>query len=64
MHLEWIEHGVEIAPGDTPQRRGYGRELIEQALPYSLGADVTYELGPEGVRCVIDLPLDKGKKPG
>ena len=36
---------------------GYGRELIERALPYQLNAQTTYELGEEGVRCTILLPI-------
>jgi two-component system CheB/CheR fusion protein len=38
-------------------RRGYGRELIENALSYALQARTTYELGRDGVRCRIELPL-------
>lgn len=49
--------GEEATDGTPPRRRGYGRELIEQALPYQLGAETTYELTPEGVRCTITLPL-------
>jgi hypothetical protein len=38
---------------------GYGRELIERALPYALGAETDYELGESGVRCTIHLPLSR-----
>ena len=41
------------------QPGGYGRELIERALPYALGAKTTYEMAADGVRFTIDLPLDK-----
>ena len=43
--------------GQGAGRRGYGRELIEQALPYQLNARVVYQLTPQGVRCTITLPL-------
>ena len=45
--------------GETaaPRRRGYGRELIERALPYQLKAETRYELTPKGVRCTITLPV-------
>jgi two-component sensor histidine kinase len=43
--------------GSTPQAKGYGRELIERALPYQLMAQTSYELGADGVRCTIDVPL-------
>lgn len=39
------------------ERRGYGRELIERALPYALGAQTTFGLAPGGVHCAIILPL-------
>jgi len=38
-------------------RRGYGRELIERALPYQLNAETSYELTAEGVRCTIIVPV-------
>ena len=38
---------------------GYGRELIERALPYQLGAETTYELGADGVRCTIEMPISR-----
>jgi two-component sensor histidine kinase len=40
-------------------RRGYGRELIERALPYQLKAETEYDLGPDGVRCSITLPISE-----
>ena len=52
--------GPEGGLGDgvaRPARRGYGRELIERALPYQLKAQTSYELTPEGVRCTITLPI-------
>jgi len=62
LQLEWVESGT-AAPIDThPERRGYGRELIERALPYALGAKTDYELRAEGVRCRIDLPLEKRER--
>jgi PAS domain S-box-containing protein len=55
--LTWSERGVAIPPG-ARERRGYGRELIENALSYALGAKTEFEIGDEGVRCRIDLPLN------
>jgi len=42
---------------DGAERRGYGRELIERALPYQLQAETTYALTSDGVRCTITLPV-------
>ncbi|MDX3911230.1 MAG: PAS domain-containing protein [Sphingobium sp.] len=58
LHVEWLETGVAMPEAITPPRGGgYGRELIEQALPYQLGAKTSYELGADGVRCTIALPV-------
>jgi two-component system CheB/CheR fusion protein len=53
--LHWRESGVPIT--EQPKRRGYGRELIEQALAYSLNARTELNFGPDGVVCVIEIPL-------
>ncbi len=63
--LEWIECGVAVKLADgvaTTQGGGYGRELIEKALPYALKARTRYELGAHSLRCTIDLPLDKAAR--
>ena len=55
--LEWIERGIlpSPVPAADPKRSGYGRTLIEEALPYSL-AETTFELGADGLSCRISLP--------
>ncbi|WP_426954154.1 PAS domain S-box protein [Muricoccus radiodurans] len=55
--LEWRESGVEMPQG-PPSRRGYGSELIERALPYQLKAETRREFTPDGVHCIISLPLE------
>ena len=58
LALEWVEEGVDRAPKEeSAARKGYGRELIERALPYALNATTSFELTHDGVRCTIDLPL-------
>ena len=56
--IEWIEEGIS-RPRATygPMRRGYGRELIERAMPYALNAKTRYELGETRLLCAIELPL-------
>lgn len=49
--------------GTKPQGGGYGRELIERGLSYQLGAETTYELGTDGVRCTINVPLSSTAEP-
>ncbi|WP_263991427.1 hypothetical protein [Rhodopseudomonas palustris] len=60
LELVWIEHGRSPEQPDTQgeQTGGYGRRLIERALPYALSATTTFELRDTGVRCTISLPLD------
>ncbi|WP_245441786.1 PAS domain S-box protein [Rhizobium leguminosarum] len=62
--LEWVETGVDNMPSaDAPaQGSGYGRELIERALPYQLKAKTTYEMGAGGIRCTILAPIALGAR--
>jgi two-component sensor histidine kinase len=55
LHIHWHESGVAMPP-ERPARRGQGRDLIEQALPYQLSARTSFTLGPDGVRCSISVP--------
>ncbi len=61
--VDWRESGVPDIPGpDEPARGGgYGRQLIERALPYQLGAKTDYRFELDGVHCVIELPLPSAK---
>jgi hypothetical protein len=57
-HFEWLETGVANIAPDKIARRGYGRELIEVALPYALGAQTRLDFQePDIVRCTIALPV-------
>ncbi|TNC65392.1 CheR family methyltransferase [Rubellimicrobium roseum] len=59
LRVDWREDGVplDLSPAGGPPPGGYGRRLIERALPHQLGAETTYELRPEGVRCTITVPV-------
>jgi PAS domain S-box-containing protein len=61
--VDWRETGVADMPSpDQPARGGgYGRQLIERALPYQLGAKTQYRFEPDGVHCVIEFPLPATK---
>jgi PAS domain S-box-containing protein len=56
--LEWREDGVAGTPDPSAVSTGYGRTLLEEALPYSLGAKTSFELTATHLRCTVDLPLD------
>lgn len=54
VRIEWRETGG--SPGGGLQR-GFGRELIEDGLPFQLDASVDYDFGPEGLICTISAPI-------
>lgn len=55
--LEWQESGVPVLD-PAPARRGFGRRLIEEALPYELNARSELRFSPGGARARIEFPLD------
>jgi PAS domain S-box-containing protein len=57
LRLDWRERGVAIEREIPAPGIGSGRELIERALPYQLGAKTTYVLESDGVHCNIALPV-------
>lgn len=59
LHIDWRESGVSDLPdaASAPQGSGYGRELIERALPYQLGARTTYGFERDGVHCTIEVAV-------
>ncbi|USI74764.1 sensor histidine kinase [Sphingomonas morindae] len=57
LRISWTERGVRIP--DHAGRSGQGRELIEEAVPYQLGARVQFGFAADGLRCVIELPLSR-----
>ena len=64
LKVVWRESGVavQLGPDDTPQRRGFGHELIERALPYQHKAQTTYAITAKGVHCTITLPISTTQK--
>lgn len=58
--LRWVESAVALPP-HAPDKRGFGRQLLEQALPYDLGAETSFGFAPDGVRCEIRLSPDQGR---
>jgi len=53
--VEWAESGVAMP--ERIERKGYGSELIERALPYQLGARTSLEFHSDGIRCTLVVPL-------
>lgn len=53
--VEWCESG---GPQVAQERhRGFGTELIEKIVAHELKQDVELEFRPQGVRCVIRVPV-------
>ncbi len=63
LRLEWLEEGIQtLEKARSPGSAGYGRELIERALPYTMGAETNYEIQENFVRCTIELPRERFKE--
>jgi PAS domain S-box-containing protein len=56
LHVQWIEDGPAAVPAAPASPAGFGRYLLERALPY-LGAATHFALGADGARCDIEVPL-------
>lgn len=54
IRLHWTETGVALPPQRS--KRGYGSQLIEEALPYQLGTRTLLEFREDGVRCELVVP--------
>nr|WP_246482458.1 HWE histidine kinase domain-containing protein [Methylopila capsulata] len=55
IDLVWRESGGPIVA--PPQRRGFGRRLIERGATQELGGSVTLSFAPSGVTCAFRIPL-------
>lgn len=56
LDFKWTERGVPAIPV-RPACRGFGMDLIMDALPYRLGAETHIEFLGGGVHCSISLPI-------
>ena len=57
IELSWRETGG-TAPPPCDRQKGFGTEMIERTLPYELSASTSLTFGPDGLECLIDLPLN------
>jgi hypothetical protein len=65
LAIAWNERGLDPSREiRSPAASGYGRELIERALPYTLGATTKFELQGDEVHCHIQLPLERAAAAG
>jgi PAS domain S-box-containing protein len=55
LNIQWTERGgPRVTP---PSRSGFGRVLLERALASDLQGEVTLDFAPQGLTCLIALPL-------
>jgi PAS domain S-box-containing protein len=59
--ISWREIGG--APVVSPSRFGFGTNLIRELIPHELGGSVELAFGPQGVNCVIEVPMESGPPP-
>jgi two-component system, chemotaxis family, CheB/CheR fusion protein len=57
LAIRWSEHGGP--PVRPPQRRGFGRLLVERVLVSDLHGRVDMDFAPAGFGCAIALPFDE-----
>jgi PAS domain S-box-containing protein len=56
LSIDWKESGMTGRPIEQ-KRKGFGTLLLQQALQYDLGAQVTPRFEPHGFQCEIAFPL-------
>jgi len=56
LHIEWRErNGPSV---EAPARPGFGSRFIQGSVTAELRGTVRMDFDPDGLRCVIDIPLD------
>lgn len=61
LRLEWRETGLRNVAVDN-EKRGYGRYLVERAMPLAFAGSTEYTLNSEDLSCVLTLPLSRVMK--
>jgi PAS domain S-box-containing protein len=59
LRIRWREFGGPAV--QTPERRGFGRLLLERALRADLDAEVQLDFAAAGLECIITFPLDRSR---
>jgi two-component system CheB/CheR fusion protein len=59
LKVVWQEHGGPAVK--APKSRSFGSQLIETAIPHT---KVLHEFLPEGVRCTLEIPLERADGDG
>ena len=59
LSLDWRESGRRASSPKNSAHRGFGRFLLERALPRQLSGQTRFDLHEDGLHCRIELPLDR-----
>ncbi|GAO40956.1 putative two-component hybrid sensor and regulator [Sphingomonas changbaiensis NBRC 104936] len=59
-NIEWVETGVDLDVHAANGKRGFGRDLIERAVPYDLGAKTSFAFRQDGLWCELRVPVRSG----
>jgi two-component sensor histidine kinase len=62
VRIQWRETGV--AMGRASERRGYGSEILENAIPHMLHGSFERRFDPDGLHCLISFALDRSRDDG
>jgi two-component sensor histidine kinase len=57
--FQWRERGVTIQTAVT--KKGFGSQIIEHTLPYSLGGATRLTFHSDGAECIIEFPVSEGR---
>lgn len=57
LTLDWRETGLTLRKPASVPRKGFGRELIERAIPHQLGGSSYYNLEDGKLDCCVIIPL-------
>jgi PAS domain S-box-containing protein len=60
-HLVWSWREIGGPAVAAPERRGFGRFLIERVLAADFGGTVNLDYAAEGVECILIAPLSAGR---
>ncbi len=60
VRVEWLERGGPPVAQERP--RGFGTDLIERVVAHELRHPVELDFDPEGVRCVLLVPVRQRKE--
>lgn len=53
VHIRWRESGAQVE--HDPTKRGFGSEMLEEAIPHMLNGTIERKFHPDGIECMIEF---------